>query len=51
MIKKWLCMICKHNKHCQHNFDYECQEAYDHHKEGLPEWAIRILIKEASRKW
>ena len=22
-----LCDICKHNEHCQHNYDSECQEA------------------------
>ena len=23
-----ICLICKLNKYCQHNFDYECNEVY-----------------------
>ena len=46
MIKKWLCQMCKHNKYCNHNFDFECQEAYNHFSETIPLWAKAILIKE-----
>ncbi|KKL24583.1 hypothetical protein LCGC14_2413870 [marine sediment metagenome] len=26
---KTVCLFCKHNKHCQHNFDYQCKEVLD----------------------
>lgn len=29
MDKKELCEICLLNEHCQHNFDYECQTAFN----------------------
>ncbi|KKN34238.1 hypothetical protein LCGC14_0795870 [marine sediment metagenome] len=29
MIKSYLCNLCKLNEHCQHNFDYECQEVFN----------------------
>lgn len=29
---KEICKLCLHNKHCQFNFDFECQEVYDHFK-------------------
>ncbi|GAH42599.1 unnamed protein product [marine sediment metagenome] len=49
MIKEWLCQMCKLNKYCQHNFDYECQEVYDHHREGPPEWVRETLKREVSK--
>lgn len=45
-----LCEMCRHNKHCQHHFDYQCQKAFDFLKgEKVPIWAIGILKREVSR--
>ena len=45
MDKKELCKICLLNKYCQHNFDYECQEAFDHIKHyTLKRWELKVLL-------
>jgi len=47
IIKTWLCSICKLNAHCQHNFDFECQEAFDHFQKinqaNSLEWFVRKM--------
>lgn len=35
MDEKELCEICKLNEYCQHNFDYQCQQAFDHQNKHL----------------
>jgi len=32
MIKSYICNLCLHNNYCQHNFDYQCQEVFNHFK-------------------